>query len=765
MRSLLVPALFALLVPHLVACGGSGDSDKFPKPQCSDKQDNDGDGDIDFPQDLGCDADDDDSEDSLASPQCKDGRDNDGDGKTDFPNDPGCFAPNQDDETDDCPDGPACPQCSNGKDDDGNGQTDFPNDTLGCESASDTDEYTRNLVACGSNVMIKKLPFDGHASGMFMNNGASNLTSPMCGGAGIEDVWELRVASPKVVVASTDNDLTSTDTVLYIRSADCQNGSNELACSDDVSMTDKKSTVTKSITTPGTYYLVVDSHDSSVQGGYDVTVKFLTGEGEPCSGADDCGPGLVCRIPGGGTQKICTKHVCEDSIDDDMDGKLGYPTDPGCTSATDDDETDGCPGVGPNCPECGDGVDNDGDGKTDYGTNGDTTCTSAADASEACVSTDGVALITQPMTMGDTTGQHDDVKPACGSSTSTAPDRTYRVDLPAMVQLNMNLTANFDSVTALYNSTCGGTAVACSDPLNMTVNNLAAGTYYFVVDGYFNTGFGPYTINVSGKIQNGQSCESPLAQSGAITCNIGYACKGTMGSRTCQPALCSDGLDNDMDGKIDYPYDPGCVDSADDTEQNPATPPVCADGTDNDGDMLTDFPADYGCAAASGTTEVFCMGEMDATAAITTKTTMGTTTAAANDWAPSCSTFSMASDKVYALPLPVPVATLTVDTIGSGFDTVLAMRDAQCGAEIPNGCNDDGGGSLTSKIDLTNVAPGNYAIVVDGYNSNNGTFTLNVRGTVAPQTLCGSPLFSGGANAVLVCPTNTTCTGTPAKCQ
>ncbi|HEX5063959.1 MAG TPA: hypothetical protein VFV99_31485, partial [Kofleriaceae bacterium] len=672
---------------------------------------------------------------------------------------------NQDDETDDCPDGPSCPQCSNNKDDDGNGQTDYPNDSGGCASASDTDEYTRNPVACGSNVMIKILPFDGHAMGTIGNMGASSLVSPTCGGAGLEDVYELRVTSPKVIVASTDSDATGIDTVLYIRGSDCANMSSEMVCNDDISTTDKKSTVTKSITTPGTYYLVVDAHDTSVSGSYDLTVKFLTGEGETCSGADDCGPGLVCRIPGGGTQKICTKHVCEDNIDDDMDGKLGYPTDPGCSSATDDDETDGCPGVGPNCPECGDGVDNDGDGKTDYGTNGDMTCTSAADASEACVSQEGVQAITTAMTMGDTTGQHNDVVPSCGSTTSTAPDRTYRLDVPAMANLQLNLTTSFDTVTALYNSTCGGTAVACSDPTTMSVNNLAAGTYYFVVDGYFSTSVGTYTINVLGKIQNGQSCESALAQSGAITCNTGYACKGTMGSRTCQPALCSDGLDNDTDGKIDYPNDPGCVDSADDTEQNPTTLPVCADGSDNDTDGLTDFPADYGCAAASGTSEVFCMGEMDTTAAIATKTTTGTTTGAANDWAPSCSTFSTASDKAFALPLPVPVQTLTVDTIGSGFDTVLAIRNAQCSAEIPLACNDDGGGSLTSKIDLSNVAPGNYAIIVDGYNTNNGSFTLNVRGTVAPQTSCTSALFTGGANAVLVCPTGTTCTGSPLKCQ
>ena len=763
MRLVFITALVSLLVPF-AACSGGEDNNKFPKPPCSDGEDNDGDGMTDFPDDLGCDSEDDDTEDSLASPQCKDGRDNDGDGKKDFPTDPGCFAPQQDDETDDCPDGPGCPQCSNTIDDDMNGQTDWPNDSAGCTSASDTDEYTQNPVACGSNVMIKKLPFDGHAMGTLASGGASNLVSPMCGGAGVEEVYELRVQRPKVIVATTDNGTTAANTVLYIRGADCGNNMSDLVCNDDISTTNTKSSVTKSISTPGTYYLVVDSKDAN-GGAFDVNVSFLTGEGDPCSGADDCGPGLVCRILHNGTMKVCAKHVCEDGMDDDNDGKMDYPTDPGCTAAIDDDEADTCPGVHPGCPECGDGVDNDGDGKTDFGTNGDVTCKSAGDASEACLSQEGVTAITTAMTMGDTTNALHDVTPTCGSSTSTAHDRTYRLDVPGMANLQLNLTASFDTVTALYNSTCGGTAVACSDPLNMSVNNVAAGTYYFVVDGYFTTSVGTYTINVSGKINNGQSCESQLAQSGAITCNIGYACKGTAGSRTCQPALCSDGLDNDSDGKIDYPFDPGCVDSADDTEANPAIAPVCADGMDNDTDTLTDFPADYGCAAASGTTEVFCMGEMDATAAVTTKTTMGTTTGTSNDWAPSCSSFSTASDKVYALQLPVPVQALTVDTIGSGFDTVLAIRNAACTMEIPLACNDDGGGSLTSKIDLANVAPGNYAIVVDGYNSNNGMYSLNVRGTVAPQTSCTSPLFTGGANAVLVCPTGTSCTGTPAKCQ
>ena len=46
-------------------------------------------------------------------------------------------------------------------------------------------------------------------------------------------------------------------------------------------------------------------------------------------------------MPKNGTTKVCSKHVCEDTVDEDNDGKNGYPQDPGCDSPTDDDETDG----------------------------------------------------------------------------------------------------------------------------------------------------------------------------------------------------------------------------------------------------------------------------------------------------------------------------------------------------------------------------------------------------------------------------------------
>ncbi len=47
---------------------------------------------------------------------------------------------------------------------------------------------------------------------------------------------------------------------------------------------------------------------------------------------------------------------------------------------------------------------------------------------------------------------------------------------------------------------------------------------------------------------------------------------------------CQDGIDNDGDGMVDYPNDPGCFDAASDNES-----PQCQDGVDNDGEVGTDF--------------------------------------------------------------------------------------------------------------------------------------------------------------------------------
>ena len=68
-------------------------------------------------------------------------------------------------------------------------------------------------------------------------------------------------------------------------------------------------------------------------------------------------------------------------------------------------------------------------------------------------------------------------------------------------------------------------------------------------------------------------------------------------------ASCEDGLDNDGDGRTDYPNDSGCTGRSDDTE-NPN--PACDDRIDNDGDGKTDYPDDPGCRDRFDTSEGGC---------------------------------------------------------------------------------------------------------------------------------------------------------------
>ena len=56
---------------------------------------------------------------------------------------------------------------------------------------------------------------------------------------------------------------------------------------------------------------------------------------------------------------------------------------------------------------------------------------------------------------------------------------------------------------------------------------------------------------------------------------------------------CADGLDEDGDGLVDFPDDPGCDDAFDASEWSAAL--ICDNGLDDDGDLLIDYPEDDGC--------------------------------------------------------------------------------------------------------------------------------------------------------------------------
>jgi hypothetical protein len=686
-------------------------------------------------------------------PACADNVDNDGDGYVDFPNDPGCAVPHVDDEGDACPSGAGCPQCGDDIDNDGNGKTDFPDDSVGCTSAADPIEFTDDPVACGAGMAIKPLPMNGNDTGGLVGS-TSNITSPCGGGNGLPAIaYVFHLSTPRVMIATTDDSVTVIDTVLDLRSSMCAVPTSEVACHDDLVPTgtgmNKKSRLVKSLAA-GTYYLIVGGKTTADTGMYAVNVKFLAGEGAACGNADDCGPGLVCRVPVNATQMVCAKPVCSDGLDDDTDGIIDWPNDPGCITDEDDSENDVCNTnpQDPACPECANGVDDNNNGDTDYPA--ESNCTSAGSTSESCVQAEPVGVISGPMTMGTTVGAKNDYKPTCGG-TNTAGDVVYRLDLPTpMATLNLEV-VGFDSAHALLSSTCENPAIACSDPPLMTRTNVAAGVYYVVVDGWGGT-TGSFTLNTSGTIAGGQSCEGPLVQAGAFTCAAGFTCAGAPGSKICTAGACNDGLDNDADGKADI-ADPGCTGGADNDETDDCSPtvgpncPQCSDTVDNDGDGKTDYPTDTSCQRASSNSEA--CSQTEPIGVITQAITTGTTAGMTNDYTPSCASSShTAPDLAYRLDVPA-MATLNLDL--SGFDGAHALLNNTCGGTAI-ACSDP------NLMTRTNVAAGTYYVVVDAWSSGSGPFTLTTSGTVAVGASCEGALFQSGA---FTCTSGYACGGTP----
>jgi hypothetical protein len=101
----------------------------------------------------------------------------------------------------------------------------------------------------------------------------------------------------------------------------------------------------------------------------------------------------------------------------------------------------------------------------------------------------------------------------------------------------------------------------------------------------------------------------------------------------------------------------------------------------------------------------------------------GSTVGLADALTPSCG-FSSAPEATYSFTAPAD-GTYQIDTFGSGYDTVLHVRDGSCqGAELA--CNDDAMG-LQSQVSIALTAGQTVIIAVDGFASGQGSFTLNIQ--------------------------------------
>lgn len=103
---------------------------------------------------------------------------------------------------------------------------------------------------------------------------------------------------------------------------------------------------------------------------------------------------------------------------------------------------------------------------------------------------------------------------------------------------------------------------------------------------------------------------------------------------------------------------------------------------------------------------------------------VGSTTYAYADLQGSCGG-AAGRDRVYAMELDY-TANLRIRVIG--FDSVVYLQTTCADPSTELGCNDDdpaqqGGSSL---LELNNVTPGTYYLVVDGYDTDSGNYTLSI---------------------------------------
>ena len=283
--------------------------------------------------------------------------------------------------------------------------------------------------------------------------------------------------------------------------------------------------------------------------------------------------------------------ACEDGVDNDGDGQTDYPIDDGCSTSTDDDETD------PDFPACDDGTDNDNDGLVDFEDPG---CSSFTDPDENNSCGPGLSfrdISNTPMLESVTMG----ASRLNSCRNNQAPELLFLFTLRSPVAaLSFETTgSSFDTILGVYRGCpgdespelCGDDQSATDRTSKVSIEAPELGDYYLVVDGH-NTESGEVILAVNQYVEDGELCDD-LPE--GTSCRIGRQCSAGI----CVPNACSNGIDDNFDGRTDFPEDPGCESPEDESEETPTLLPECGDGGDNDFDGLIDYPFDPDCTSAS----------------------------------------------------------------------------------------------------------------------------------------------------------------------
>ncbi len=438
--------------------------------------------------------------------------------------------------------------------------------------------------------------------------------------------------------------------------------------------------------------------------------------------------------------------ACRDGIDNDGDGLYDYPNDPGCLLNLEDSEEDDCPD-GDSCPPCSNGVDDDGDGFIDFPD--DPGCDSAGDTDEfsSDPSICGASVRLEDLSPDGTTlgrlrreESNDLISPECGGAGSEAVYE-FSLDKPRALSASTNVEQTTIDTVLYVRQECRdpATELGCADdvtpngPSELFIERIEPGDFYLVVDSFRANRSGDFTLLTEFTIPRGEPC-GPVGDS----CSPGLVCRKLTPDapeETCEFPECRDGLDNDGDGKTDFPVEPGCETPDDNTELDdcPDGPgcPECSNGVDDDFDTLVDFPDDPGCSSAADTFEIDPCGPIDKVEQISFGVLNGNTSGD-SAFSPSCSFGGNDPEAVHGLVINRDLISVTFSTLGSTFDTITSVKFASCDND-DLACEDPDSEGET--VTIESPEQGAYYVFVDG-NFGSGDYVLEVTGVIPGGDAC-----------------------------
>ena len=343
--------------------------------------------------------------------------------------------------------------------------------------------------------------------------------------------------------------------------------------------------------------------------------------------------------------------------------------------------------------------------------------------------------------------------------------------------------SSFDTVLAVYTGTCGSLAfVACNDnsdsnPASRVSIPVSSGTTYYVLAGGLNgqTGNLVFHLAFSASALANDQCGGAIAISGSSYTNTQSTASATS---TGDPVpSCATNFADGVWYKYTAPAPGGILvdtlGSGFDTALavytgacGALTLLACNDDfgaggtsrvTNSVSAGTTYFILAGGSDGAFGNLNLHltfvegapvndqCSGALVVSNANYTNTQSTLHATSTNDPVPSCAALS---NGVWYQYTPAQSGVLEADTLGSSFDTVLAVYSGACGSLTQLGCSDNVGSNTTSRVSVLVSGGTTYHVLAGGLNGQTGNlvFHLSFGSSTLPNDQCSGAIVISAAS-------------------